>query len=117
MNRVIIESPYGNKDSLIVARNILYVRACIRDSLLRGESPIASHALYTQPRILDDQIPEERALGIAAGHVWIEVAHLMAIYEDFGLSPGMEQGMRAAQKISLPVVFRRLPEAVLKGIQ
>lgn len=41
MRRVIIESPYhGN-----VERNLRYLRACLRDSLLRGEAPFASHGL------------------------------------------------------------------------
>ena len=40
---------------------------CLRDSLLRGEGPITSHLLYTQPGVLDDQIPEERQMGIDAG--------------------------------------------------
>ena len=35
-----------------------YARACLRDSLLRGEAPIASHLLYTQPvASLDDSDP------------------------------------------------------------
>jgi hypothetical protein len=41
--------------------------------LLRGESPIASHLLYTQPGILKDDVPEERPLGIEAGLAWRSV--------------------------------------------
>lgn len=38
---VLIESPYaGNPDAL------RYLACCLLDSILRGEAPIASHALY-----------------------------------------------------------------------
>ena len=70
MKRVILESPYAAATSEIVERNIDYAREALRDSLLRGEAPIASHLLYTQRGVLNDRIPEERALGILAGLSW-----------------------------------------------
>ena len=45
MRQVIFESPYAGN----VEENVAYARAAVRDSLLRGELPIASHLLYTQP--------------------------------------------------------------------
>ena len=56
MRLVIIESPYAGD----IEKNVEYARACVRDSLSRGEAPIASHLLYTQPGILKDEIPSER---------------------------------------------------------
>lgn len=56
MKLVIIESPFAGN----VRENILYARMAVRDSLLRGEAPIASHLLYTQEGILNDDIKEER---------------------------------------------------------
>ena len=53
MERVIIESPFAGD----VDRNLRYARAAMRDCLLRGESPYASHLLYTQPGVLNDDIP------------------------------------------------------------
>lgn len=50
MRRVIIESPYAGN----VEANATYLRRCLRDSLLRGEAPFASHAIYTLPGVLDD---------------------------------------------------------------
>jgi len=35
VRRVIVESPYAGD----VARNVEYARACVRDSLQRGEAP------------------------------------------------------------------------------
>ena len=42
MRLVIIESPYAGD----IEANVVSARACVRDSLSRGEAPIASHLLY-----------------------------------------------------------------------
>lgn len=95
MNRVVIESPYaGNVDG-----NLKYLRACMRDCLLnRGEAPFASHGLYTQPGVLDDNDPEERKLGIGAGFEYREPAERTAFYLDAGLSRGMKFGFDDVDK-------------------
>lgn len=80
---VIIESPYAGD----VPNNVDYARAALRDSLMRGEAPLASHLLYTQ--VLDDAVPEQRAQGIAAGLAWSRCADRHAFYVDRGMSPGM----------------------------
>ena len=67
-----IETPYAAKSEEQLKRNLLYARACVRDSLIRGEVPFASHLLFTQPGILDDNIPKEREIGINAGKELIE---------------------------------------------
>ena len=86
MKLVILESPYAGD----VERNVAYARACMADCLRRGEAPIASHLLYTQPGVLDDHVPEERRLGINAGLAWGLVADMAVFYQDLGWSPGME---------------------------
>lgn len=91
MRLVIIESPYAGD----VERNVAYARACMADSLSRGEAPIASHLLYTQPGILDDSKPDERALGIAAGLAWKRVADDHVFYLDLGWSRGMRDAADA----------------------
>lgn len=88
---VIIESPYAGD----IDENVTYARSAMRDSLFRGEYPIASHLLYTQPGILDDSLPDERALGIEAGLAWRAVADRAVFYVDRGWS----NGMRAAREI------------------
>lgn len=101
---VVIESPYAGEVDL----NTMYTRFCMRDSLLRGEAPFASHLLYTQPHILDDDDPEERAEGILAGFSWRNHAKMTVVYEDLGVTKGMELGMSHSRAIGIPVVFRRL---------
>jgi hypothetical protein len=70
----------------------------MRDSLLRGEAPLATHALYTQPGVLDDTVPEQRAMGMEAGFRWAREAGLWVFYIDLGWSPGMRAGLIRARK-------------------
>lgn len=108
MKRVIMESPYAGATPEIVERNIDYAREALRDSLLRGEAPIASHLLYTQRGVLDDRVPEERALGIGAGLAWGGVAEMTVVYADLGISPGMAIGMERAASEGRPVEIRKI---------
>lgn len=104
MRRVIIESPFAGD----VKRNIEYTRACMADSLKRGEAPFASHILYTQEGILDDLDAVERKLGIEAGFEWGKVAELVAVYHDHGISVGMQLGIERAEKQGLPIEYRKI---------
>lgn len=104
MKLVIIESPYAGD----IEANVEYARRCVKDSLSRGEAPIASHLLYTQDGILDDEIAEQRTLGIEAGLAWRRVADLSAVYIDRGLSPGMKQGVFAAIDAGVAIEYRTL---------
>ncbi len=106
MRRVVLESPFAGH----VQANIEYARACVRDCLKRGEAPIASHLLYTQQGVLRDDVPAERAIGIDAGHAWIEVADAVVVYTDYGVSPGMFKGIARAEAAGKPVERRRILE-------
>lgn len=105
---VILESPFANKSEVEVFHNIYYARQCVRDSLLRGECPIASHLLYTQPGILDDDNPEERQHGIDAGLAWRAVAEKSVVYVGRGISRGMRYGIAAAENVLLEIEYRDL---------
>lgn len=104
MRLVIIESPYAGD----IEANVEYARAAVRDSLSRGEAPIASHLLYTQPGVLRDEVPSERQWGIDAGLAWRHVSDATIVYIDRGMSKGMEYGLRAARDSGKPVEFRRI---------
>ncbi len=118
MKLIIIESPFKGD----VARNKRYLRACIRDCLSRGESPYASHRMLTDA--LDDDIPEERELGIEAGLAWRRagvmqegivqeldnfepIAH--ALYIDLGHSSGMLRAKKRYEDEGIPYQERLLP--------
>ena len=105
MRRVIIESPFAGD----VERNMDYARAAMRDCLLRGEAPYASHLLYTQPGVFNDDDPGERQHGIDAGLAWGDAADAVVVYEDLGHSRGMAYSIRRHKKAGRTVELRRLP--------
>lgn len=92
MKLTIVESPFAGD----IAMNERYARACMADSLSRGEAPFASHLLYTQPGVLDDNVSAERQLGMRAGFAWGVHADVVAVYTDLGLSGGMLAGIHRA---------------------
>lgn len=111
MRRVIIESPYAGSspgDQVGVERNLRYLRAAMHDCLMRGESPYASHGLYTQPGVLDDNDPAEREAGIHAGLAWREVSHATVVYADLGITKGMQYGIDHATKAGHTIEYRQI---------
>ena len=101
---VIIESPYAGD----VKRNEVYAKRCMYDSLMRGEAPFLSHILYTQ--CLHDIIPEDRKLGMEAGWEWIGASDKTIVYEDYGISKGMQEGIDIARNKGHEVEFRKIGE-------
>ena len=104
MRRVVVESPFAGD----IEANMKYARACLRDCLMRGESPVASHLLLTQDGVLDDSDPIERAVGINAGHAWMHGAHAIVVYTDRGISEGMKAGIRSAEFHKLNIEYRSI---------
>ena len=100
--KVILESPFAGD----VKKNIQYARECMRDSLERNEYPLASHLLY--PQVLEDTVPKERKLGIAAGLAWGEMAEKTVVYTDFGISKGMRQGIKDAKAKGREIEYRKI---------
>ena len=87
---VIIESPFKGD----YERNTRYLNACIRDVILRGGLPYASHKMV--PGALDDTVGSERDLGIEVGleTAWSLVRDCGArveFYLDCGMSAGMHR--------------------------
>jgi len=118
---VIIESPFKGNNYESLERNKLYLRACIRDCIVRGESPYASHRMLTDA--LDDTDSEERRLGIEAGLAWRNVTKPVhsgkgdplgydsvhhIFYVDLGWSSGMTAAKELYDKEEIPYEERRL---------
>jgi hypothetical protein len=104
MIKVIVETPYAGD----IETNLTYLRACMRDCLLRGEAPFASHGLYTQPGVLRDEVPEERQHGIEAGFAWRAASDKTIVYTDLGISKGMQYGIAHAESLAHPIEYRKL---------
>lgn len=95
-----------------VETHVSYLWRCLKDSLDRGEEPLASHALY--PQILDDTVATERKRGIEAGYKWMEVADAVIFYTDYGWSPGMKKAKKHATKLGKFVASRTIGRNILK---
>ncbi len=102
---VVIESPYAGNPEYVKA-NVAYLHACIRDCVDRGESPYASHLMLTTA--LDDEDPDERALGIELGLAWRHRADLCVFYVDRGWSRGMEAARERYVRESVSYQVRKL---------
>lgn len=115
MKLVVIESPFAGA----VKRNVQYARDLMLFCLQRGEAPIASHLLY--PQCLDDDRPDERALGIEAGLLWAKHAEKTVVGFDYGLSRGMTAAIARSRAEGRPVEWVSIldsdaePESALSG--
>lgn len=105
---VLVESPLSAATPEGMEANKAYARACMRDCIMRGEAPFASHLMYAQEGLLDDNIPEERALGIHAGLEWGRCAAKTVVYTDRGVSSGMQKGIERALAEGREVLYRDL---------
>lgn len=116
----VIESPYSADSIVAFARNVRYARAAVLDAIQLGYAPLASHLLYTQEGILSEASADERARGIACGHVpyqytmrldapndgYARVACL--VYPDLGITEGMKAGIKEAKTYGCHVYHRTL---------
>ena len=94
-----VESPYDGPDDDTIRRNVLYARAACKHALGLGYAPYASHLFFTQPGILDDEVPAERELGMEAGKAVIRASATTSLfYLDLGMSGGMRWGMEDARR-------------------
>ena len=106
-----VETPYRANTEDATKKNILYARACVRDCIMKGEVPFASHLFFTQPGILDDTIQAERDRGIRAGKLLIEGLPdiVTVVYTNLGISEGMQIGINRAKTNGRSIDWRTLP--------
>lgn len=111
MRMVFIESPYaGNYE-----RNVQYALHCLKDSIDRGEAPFVPHLLYTQ--VLQDEIPDERALALTIAANWRRSATLIAVYTNLGITAGMQLGIDDAKRLGINVELRELGREVMAELE
>ncbi|MBI1363831.1 MAG: hypothetical protein GC134_07575 [Proteobacteria bacterium] len=115
---VVVESPFApsntdrNKSITNMEAKINHYYGCfaLNYHLMRGELAYASHTKYTHTGILDDTIPHERTLGIAAGLAETFMGHKTVVHEDRQVSGGMKKGIAFAEKLGRPVERKRHAE-------
>lgn len=90
--------------------DIAYGRAAIKDSLMRGEAPIAPHLTYGQNLVLDHSDPQQAHLINVAADMVLEIVDMLAVYVDRGISEAMQARIDYAGELGLTVERRSLPE-------
>ncbi len=106
MKLAILESPYRG----YVTANVAYARQKLGELVRSGYAPIASHLLYTQPGVLDDGVPAERALGMQAGLAWRHTADVTIFAAGMGWSEGMVASLFSARAERRPYLVIDGPE-------
>ena len=103
---VILESPFAGD----IETNVKYAKACMQELLIQGDAPIASHLLWTQEGMLDDNVPKQRTLGIEAGLAWYTYADAVIFFVDRGWSRGMKAALERATEMGLKIEIRYIQD-------
>lgn len=97
---VVIESPFMGGAAIAE----LYARLAMREQLLLGSTPFASHLLY--PQALDDADPQQRRQGIRCGWAPYAVGARCEVYTDLGITIGMAEGIEQARRLGCTITHR-----------
>lgn len=110
---VVLEAPYMAEDLVNVNRNIKYAQMCLKDSLSRDEAPVMSSLLYSS--VLNYRNDAQHDLALLANLSWLNVAHKVIVYIDYGISPRMTASINNAKLKNIRVEYRRLGNVLSKG--
>lgn len=102
MRTVYICSPYRAADSAQLDRNIDYAQALTKQAIEAGLAPITPHLYMTQ--CLNEDKPEERAAGMAAGLTLLKSCDFVIVGVKYGISEGMSAEIAAADVAGIEVV-------------
>ena len=102
MRKVYICSPYRAKNSAQLDRNIDYAQALTKRALEAGLAPITPHLYMTQ--CLNEDKPEERAAGMAAGLTLLKSCDFVIVGVKYGISEGMSAEIAEADAAGIEVV-------------
>lgn len=114
MNLVVLESPLRATDVYSLEQHRRYLELAIHDAFSRGEAPYFSH-VYAD--VLDDDNPQQRAQGIAAGLLWSAHCDYAVIMRDLGVSAGMQDAIKYYERIGKRWEWRSLGPNAVKIIQ
>jgi len=102
--KVILETPFKNENKQIFIDNYLYTNAVARKLMKEDDvSSLFFHTFYTQ--FLNDNIPEERDLGLMSSFNYHSDADYKLYAIDRGLSHGMILGAKDAIEKDIPIQF------------
>lgn len=100
-NLLYVCSPYRGE----TRRNKEYARELVKAALNGGFAPVATHLYMTE--VLDDERPEERNLGMAAGQHIIRRCKYILIGDRYGESEGMKEEITLAALKGLVMLYEK----------
>lgn len=92
-------SPYRGKTEAEIEAHVDYAMDLTRTAFEMGYVPVVPHLMY--PGALDDDVQDERAAGIYAGHRLMEACEHIIVGLDYGISAGMTADIAQAQELGL----------------
>ena len=98
---VYVCSPYRAKIDEQFNKQLEYTKAIAKEVVLAGHDVIVPHLYYTQ--FLDDEIVEEREMGISSAINLLKTCDLLLINTKYGISEGMKQEILHAELI--PAIY------------
>lgn len=102
MKKVYICSPYRAKDGAELDRHIDYAQELTKQAIDEGLAPITPHLYMTQ--CLDEEKPQERAAGMAAGLALLKSCDYVIAGVRYGISEGMSREIQTAERLGIEVV-------------
>ena len=105
---VYICSPYRGD----TARNIEYAKELTRAAVAAGYAPITTHLYLTQA--LNDDNPEERKTGMAAGAQILHYCRYILVGGRYGVSEGMKKEISQAKEEKKVFVFEEKNGGILE---
>lgn len=100
MKRVYICSRFHADENHTKEENIHKAFFACTVALEKGYAPFAPHLIY--PNCLDDDDPQERSVGLAAGNAWLATCDELWQW-GATISEGMAAEIRLAQELNIPV--------------
>lgn len=103
MKLIYVASPFSGD----VERNVGYAKQACRKVMESGHAFFAPHLIY--PSMLNDEVPEERQLGIEMGLAMLSRCDELWVFGG-RISAGMQAEIQEAQRIGIPILRMDLGE-------
>lgn len=100
-NLLYVCSPYRGE----IRRNKEYARELTRTAINSGFAPVTVHLYLTE--VLDDNKPQERSRGMAAGQDILKRCSYILLGEKYGISEGMKEEITLAALKGLIMLYEK----------
>lgn len=100
MLKIYVCSPCRGDQQMNINRARRYTKQIIKE----GHIPITPHLFYSS--VLHDEIPRQRKKALEIGLELLKGCHEVRVYGS-RISEGMQQEIEAAEKLNIPVIYKR----------